>query len=139
MNKLNNNFRTYHCYAYYASDEGNKTWAKGEIIAFNSLETNDGNCFSVSTYKYTVPVTGIYLVCFGFFTNDTTCTALDSRPSILRNNVIEFMTIGNRGQTPCGALYASAGDTIFAKNNGTNALNFYAAKNHNWFTVTRLV
>ena len=46
---------------YAGASEGNVNITAGSLLPFTAVYQNVGNAFSTSTYKFTAPVTGMYL------------------------------------------------------------------------------
>jgi hypothetical protein len=59
--------------AFYALSAGtNKSTVSGGILVFNGgVRFNNGNHYNASTYRFTVPITGLYYFWLGYFNNST--------------------------------------------------------------------
>ena len=66
-----------------AQDTSNPYTTTGTDIRFDRIEINQGNCYSESTGRFTVPVAGIYEVRCHFLTKDDSTT--NAQITILKN------------------------------------------------------
>jgi len=106
-------------------------------IIFDTIITNENNCYDTSTGYYTCPVDGMYLCCFVFYGTNSTGTTGD-RMVILKNDLMIHMTNGPCGKPLTCCVYCSAGDRLSAGAPGGYSVNYYAAFGHNIFTVCKI-
>ena len=66
-----------------AQDTSNPYTTTGTDIRFDRIEINQGNCYSESTGRFTVPVAGIYEVRCHFLSDNQTST--NSQISVFKN------------------------------------------------------
>lgn len=69
-----------------AQDTSNPYSTTGADIRFDQIITNQGNCYSESTGKFTVPIAGVYEVINTFLTNND--TTQDHNHHVRKNSVI---------------------------------------------------
>jgi len=86
---------------FHVTNETNNNVTFGQsptIIPFNSITPNGsfeiGSGFNYSTYKYTIPKSGIWRISVRVFINTSSTTA-NSRISLLKNTNI-IATVGNK-------------------------------------------
>lgn len=121
---------------YYAGS-GDTTFTS--IIKFNTIIRDSASCYSTSTGYVTIPVSGIYLFNFNFYSNNT---STNSRPAILFFDsngtcIGENMINGYQGKNITTIRYCKEGDKVAIgpnSNNSTYSINLYAALNHNSFS-----
>ena len=80
-----------------AQDTSNRYTTSGTDIRFDRIEINQGNCYSESTGRFTVPVAGIYEVRCHFLTDTSTTT--NSQINILKNGTSfhrGYMSVDNQ-------------------------------------------
>lgn len=119
------------CVCYNGNGE---TSFSGEV-KFNHIIWNDNNCYSTSTGRYTCPVGGIYIVSFGYFSNNNAFNA-NNRPTIYKNGSM-YATTSVNPTTMTLIIPCDKGATISA-GCYTGSISFYAWEGHNWFNVALL-
>jgi len=101
---------------------------KPDVVAFNY-----GNCYSISSGKFTAKIKGVYAFKFSAYTNQSYNDF--SRPTLFRNN-IQWQTTGgriaNNGNQVYSNIYLDVGDYVTVKST-TGALYLYSNFNHNQF------
>jgi hypothetical protein len=106
--------------------ESNTTTTNGSNLNFNNAFTNIGSHFNTSTFRFTAPVTGSYLITVSLFTNGGTgrmaikinnaayqnlqahwgnTTSHWSQSVIWRLNANDFVTVGDWQNTPGASPY----------------------------------
>jgi hypothetical protein len=134
VTSLNNSLTPYHCAVYYAGS-GDVTFNAHPIV-FNTVIHNVGGCYSTSTGHFTAPVSGLYLIAFTYYSNNT---ATNGRATIFINDSNIIMENGPQGRSLAQVRYVTAGQTIsVGPQTSSYPIAFFAASGHNLFTVTLL-
>ena len=107
----------------------------GTALPFDTIITNEGECYNPETGLFTCPQDGMYLVNFTFFSNTTAST--NHRPAIFLNNTSYVMSDGQYGKALTATISCKKNDTISIGSNNSNFnINFFAARAHNLLTIT---
>ena len=93
----------------------------GSVIDFDTILEQEGNDYSTSTYKYTAPVEGLYMVSVGVLTQNDT-----DKPQVefWKNSTQMFLAYSvYRTMQASTVIHASAGDELYLK--AGTAANYY--------------
>jgi len=124
--------------AYVGGAAQNNALPSGSTMPYNTTTINIGSCFNTSTYRFTAPVAGTYLLS----TYDIGAASSTSRFFLFRNGVdLEANNTVHQLRAPNGANYSSAtsfwlvsaqiGDFFYVTvNEGTS----YATNEYAWFS-----
>lgn len=122
------------------------TYTSGQFLAFGTCPTNIGNHFNTSTYKFTVPVSGVYWFSYSMlFTNSSGNTqsmqaAINvngSYPTPVGGDAYSILactpnSLGGNIQLTSTVLFnLSAGDVVGVTNRSANNLRIY--QGHTFF------
>ena len=93
----------------------------GSVIDFDTILEQQGNDYSTSTYKYTAPVDGLYMVSVGVLTQfDTDKFQVE----FYKNSDVMFLAYSvYRTMQASAVFHASAGDELYLK--AGTAANYY--------------
>jgi len=123
---------------YVGGAAQNTALPSGSTMPYNTTTINIGSCFNTSTYRFTAPVAGTYLLS----TYDIGAATSTSRFFLFRNGVdLEANNTVHQLRAPNGANYSSAtsfwlvsasvGDYFYVTvNEGTS----YASNEYAWFS-----
>lgn len=121
----------------YYSGSGDTTFTG--TVKFNNKVRDTHNSYSTSTGKYTVPIAGIYLFTFNYFTNDNTDPG-SKRPCIRisggDNSATVQMSSNRPGSISCIAYMPANATAEVAAYSSTWSMDFYAGSLHNSFSGT---
>ena len=122
-----------HCEVYKSG--GNDYNYTGTALLFDTIITNEGECYNPETGLFTCPQDGMYLVNFTFFSNTTAST--NHRPAIFLNNTPYVMSDGQYGKALTATISCKKNDTIsIGSYSSSYNINFFTAKAHNLLTIT---
>lgn len=126
---------------YYSSTTGDTDLTGTTVVKFNSVVRDTHNAYNTSTGKYTVPVAGIYLFTFNYYSNDSTAPG-SYRPCIHIDGGDSAATVQMSSMSP-GSISVIArmpsGATAYVGPYGTTyKIAFYAGSMHTSFSGTLL-
>lgn len=121
----------YYCSVYYTASPATDMSVSGTLI-FNTVNVNNGNCYSTSTGMFTCPVTGFYFASFDFFSNNSS----NAQRAMINIGGKLHVVNGSYGHSISGMEYCTAGSTIYCGCPNSNyPFTFYTSGNHNRFNV----
>ena len=122
-----------HCEVYKSG--GNDYNYTGTALLFDTIITNEGECYNPETGLFTCPQDGMYLVNFTFFSNTTAST--NHRPAIFLNNTPYVISDGQYGKALTATISCKKNDTIsIGSYSSSYNINFFTARAHNLLTIT---
>jgi hypothetical protein len=113
-------------------NRGGDVTVTNAILPLGTISFDEGSNYNPSTYKFTVPIKGIYHFEWGCYSNSPT-TSGSSRVAIVSNNGALGMINGN-DKSISVTRKLLLGDTVWVSTNGNFSVNYYAAVVHNWFS-----
>ena len=120
------------------SDRVNDVLNQGEFFAFNQIQSGSGLNFSTSTYKYTVPIQGVYLFGANVYRNSSSGGNISFRRTTPAGGTDDFGRIpqsygsGDHVFVMNQMKYLEKGDTVGVYNYGNTFTNFYGASDDNY-------
>jgi hypothetical protein len=121
-----------YCNVYYAASSGTDVTFTG-IIPFNTVVSDDDNCYDTSTGLYTCPEDAYYMVLFSFYSSNSSTSR---RASIFVDGTAVCQINNSYGDSVAQILKLSKGQTIGAgAKNSDFPLKTYSWIWHNSFQV----
>ena len=122
--------------AFVAHATGNSNYtsvANNTAFPANATNYNQGSCYNTSNYRFTAPVTGLYLFTFSSIHNNSSG---DSRPHFFVNNSGSYNGIqhginnrdasGSASNATSSLIYLQANDYVFVASS-SGSLYYYGA------------
>jgi hypothetical protein len=120
------------------SDKVNDTLNQGEFFGFNQIQSGSSLNFSTSTYKYTAPITGVYLFGANVYRNSSSGGNISFRRTTPGGATDDFGRIpqqfgsGDHVYVMSQMKYLEKGDTVGVYNYGATFSNFYGSSDDNY-------
>ena len=120
------------------SDKVNDTLNQGEFFGFNQIQSGSSLNFSTSTYKYTAPITGVYLFGANVYRNSSSGGNISFRRTTPGGATDDFGRVpqafgsGDHVFVLNQMKYLEKGDTVGVYNYGATFSNFYGASDDNF-------
>jgi len=113
--------------------------AENNPFPANTTNYNQGSCFNTSNYRFTAPITGLYLFTFSALSNNSSA---GSRPGIFVNGSSVYNSIqhgisnqdadGSNSNTTSSLIYLQANDYVFAASSSGSL--YYYGQSHSSFS-----